>query len=266
MILSKSKQALADAIHASGKGWPGGANWAAQDGDGTGSIDFFIGDKPKLYKRDKFWRGEYEIGNRIHKCEKTIPNWHQTVLSRDEYFSAYPEKVEPVADTDGWIEWSGVAKSPVCKGVAVDVKMKNGTHHFGQLVDDECWGGHWGDASIIAYRLHKPVVDAEFFESVTRCIPDPDVPTTDQLLVAWKSAQSATREARTAFEAAEQAEREAEEAVKAALGKYGWGELVVNGGEIRYGCEGSGRGWTRDELVDAGWTDEQIDSAFTRLR
>lgn len=41
------------------------------------------------------------------------------------------------------------------KGTKVDVKMQNGTQHFGQLIDDEYWSDCWGYASIIAYRLHK---------------------------------------------------------------------------------------------------------------
>lgn len=173
------------------------------------------------------------------------PNWHQTVLSREEYFSAYPETVELVAKStavgddetnlavkeelealdgaespeqraklaekyapstdallsmwqsaqatarearaaleaaeqaereaeeavkaalgkygwgesvvgdDEWIEWGGVAKSPVEDGVAVDVKMKNGSEHYGQLISDECWSDKWGDASVVAYRISK---------------------------------------------------------------------------------------------------------------
>ena len=42
------------------------------------------------------------------------------------------------------------------KGTPVDVKMQNGTQHFGQLIDDECWSDCWDGASIIAYRLHRP--------------------------------------------------------------------------------------------------------------
>lgn len=177
MKLSKSKLALAKVINENG-GWMGVADCATQDKDEW--VCFYEG---KPTRRGESWR---DNGDCIYKygfdSGEKIKNWHQCVLSREEYYQAYPK-----AGADGWIEWSGVAKSPVSKGVAVDVKMKNGTQHFGQLIDDECWGDHWGDASIIAYRLHKqgakydtgdgeqnPVVKPEFCESVTRSIPEPD--------------------------------------------------------------------------------------------
>jgi hypothetical protein len=94
MTLSKSKQALADAIHASGKGWPDGADSAVQDKDMW--ICIYEG---KPTRHGEAWQDD---GNCIYKLgfahDKLLPNWHQTVLSRDEYFSAYPEKVEPVTD------------------------------------------------------------------------------------------------------------------------------------------------------------------------
>ena len=164
MKLSKSKLALAKVINENG-GWVDGANWSAQDKDGE---VFHFSSKPTRGKLRAVWDHRGCIGEGEFIAEK-IPNWHQIALSREEYYQAYPK-----ADADGWVEWNGVAKSPVGKGVAVDVKMKNGTQHFGQLIDDECWGDHWGDASIIAYRLHKPDVKPEFCESVMRSIPEPE--------------------------------------------------------------------------------------------
>lgn len=213
MKLSKSKLALAKVINENG-GWPSDdAKFAAQDKvDGESNdntISFYSGKvKPTRLANNSMWRcensGSHFIGyeKTIRRC-KLLANWHQTCLSREEYYHAYPK-----ADADGWIEWNGVAKSPVGKGVAVDVKMKNGTQHFGQLIDDECWGDHWGDASIISYRLHKVEVEPEFCESVMRSTPDPESkPTIEQLAHDYRNAKDyALRLQKDAGEAAVKAE------------------------------------------------------------
>lgn len=171
MKLSKSKLALAKVINENG-GWRDSSDWAAQDGDDL-RVSFYFGSKPTRETGCDYFShsktGKPAGREKMIRCTELLKNWHQTVLSREEYYQAYPK-----ADADEWIEWSGVAKSPVGKGVAVDVKMKDGTQHFGQLIDDECWGGYWGDASIIAYRLHKPEVKPDFCESVMRSIPEPE--------------------------------------------------------------------------------------------
>lgn len=171
MKLSKSKLALAKVINENG-GWVDGAKYSSQDKDGN-SVCFYSNSKPKKPLRGELkWRSPKGTGY-MSDCDinasSLIINWHQTILSREEYYQAYPK-----ADADGLVEWNGVAKSPVGEGVAVDVKMKNGTQHFGQLIDDECCGDHLGDASIIAYRPHKLGVRPEFCESVMRSIPEPE--------------------------------------------------------------------------------------------
>ena len=88
MKISNSKKQLAKIIHENG-GWREGAEFTAQDGDGTGSIDFFKS-KPRLYRGDIFWKGDYDCDDRIERTGVTIKNWHQTILSRDEYFHLYP--------------------------------------------------------------------------------------------------------------------------------------------------------------------------------
>ena len=180
MKLSKSKLAFAKVINGNG-GWPQDSEWAVQNGD-HGRISFSI-NKP-VRNDSKSWMAKGGFNFKIEVC-KPLKNWHQCVLNREEYYQAYPK-----ADVDGWIEWKGAAKSPVSKGVAVDVKMKNGTQHFGQLIDDECWGEHWGDASIIAYRPHKQDVKPEFCESVMRSIPDPEAkPTIEHLAKDYRNAK-----------------------------------------------------------------------------
>ena len=166
MKLSKSKLALAKVINGNG-GWPEWAEWSCQINWNDPKVVFSRKTK-KPYRRSGWggWAADSGILEGGFLTDKKINNWHQCLLSREEYYQAYPK-----AGADGWVEWNGVAKSPVGKGVAVDVKMKNGAQHFGQLIDDECWGDHWGDASIIAYRPHKQEVKPEFCESVMRSIP-----------------------------------------------------------------------------------------------
>lgn len=108
-MLTKSKQWLADAIHNSGKGWPDGAQWAVQGGE-TGNICFAKSEKPV---RDGSWWVAADCGfaNMPEvKGHKPQPNWHQTVLSRDEYFSVYPEVEKP---------------APVCESVERTIPMQS---------------------------------------------------------------------------------------------------------------------------------------------
>lgn len=162
MKLTKSKQLLADAIHASGKGWPDGANWDAQDKtDGKcqdKAIGFYSGtDKPVKPKMVPMWRcgtiNSVFMGYRHSiKHEYLSPNWHQCVLSREEYFSAYP--AEPLDDADGWIEWGGGA-CPVPESSRIDITMSNGKIHYDT---DTMWGWDAKELKITKYRLHKPEV------------------------------------------------------------------------------------------------------------
>ena len=131
MKISKSKRELARIISENG-GWREGAEFTAQDGDGTGSIDFFKS-KPRLYRGDIFWKGDYNCDNRIERTGVTIKNWHQTILSRAEYFHLYPAQ-----DADGWIEWNG-GECPVGEGDRIDVKFSDGDEFFDV---SSYWG--WG--------------------------------------------------------------------------------------------------------------------------
>jgi len=210
MKLTKSKQFLADAIHASGKGWPDGANWAAQDREHAGmrnNLCFYSsGERPgKPSKNSGFWRGN-GVGDKFIQLNKLLPNWHQTVLSREEYFSAYQAELasEPVADADGWIEWNG-GECPVEKGTLVDVKYANGLINFGvsamtnkldknhvQGTAVSFYASNWDErlpiSGIVAYRLHRQAVGAEPCESTARSIPEPATkPTIEQLAADYRN-------------------------------------------------------------------------------
>lgn len=191
MKLTKSKQALADAIHASGKGWPDGAKFSAQDGR-LKAICFYANRKPQRPKRGETeWRSPTGTGFMFGTsviAQLVIPNWHQTILSRDEYFSAYP--AEPVADADGWIEWGG-GECPVSCDDIVDVAFAystDGAKSISAVAKRLRWSKRGLGGDIIAYRLHNPEVKPEFCESVTRSIPEPSTkPTIEQLAADYRN-------------------------------------------------------------------------------
>ena len=163
MKLSKSKLALAKVINDNGV-WPQDSAWAVQNGD-HGRISFSV-NKPVRHD-SKSWMAKGGFNFKIEVCNP-LKNWHQNVLSREEYYQAYPK-----ADADGWIEWCGGIKSPVGDGVLVDVKLRSGRSYEAKLLYDASWSATWGDASIIAYRLHEQA-KPEFCESVMRSIPEPE--------------------------------------------------------------------------------------------
>lgn len=86
--LKPAKQALADAVHQNG-GWPKECHWMFAASNGFGSA-FCWTNKPK--RSGWNWLG----GGKFTPCCEigaSIPNWHQCILSRDEYLTAYPEQV-----------------------------------------------------------------------------------------------------------------------------------------------------------------------------
>lgn len=180
MKLSKSKLALAKVINENG-GWHSSDVWFFSTQSGDGVLRFWVS-KPKALNGRVCT--EWSGGCRINfALSRVIKNWHQTILSREEYYQAYPK-----ADADGWVEWKGGMKSPVESGVPVDVKTKDGYVHYDQLLGDACWRDNWGDANIISYRLHKPEVKQEFCESVMRSIPEQEAkPTIEQLTLDYRN-------------------------------------------------------------------------------
>ena len=208
MKLGKSKLALAKVINENG-GWPERALWAVQDN----CIAFFLGGKPEYKSGDRCWYSNSIDGACVGTitCDEKVTNWHQTILSREEYYQAYPK-----ADADGWIEWEG-GERPVSSVVRVDTKHRCGRIDTNRRADSAWWhhAGVVGD--IVAYRLHKPEVKPEFCESVIRSIPDPESkPTIEQLAHDYRNkidyANSKRQEADEAKAAADAALSELERA------------------------------------------------------
>ena len=194
MKLSKSKLALAKVINENG-GWPSDeANFAAQDKiDGESddnTISFYSGKvKPTRLANNSMWRCE-NSGSHFMGYEKTISgceliaNWHQTCLSREEYYHAHPN-----ADADGWIEWGG-GERPVSSVVMVDTKHRCGRIDTNRRAGSAWWHHSGSAGDIVSYRLHKPEVKPEFCESVIRSIPDPESkPTIEQLAQDYRNAK-----------------------------------------------------------------------------
>ena len=172
MKLSKSKLALAKVINENG-GWVDGAQWAAQDKRGATyklKIWFYSGnEKHYTAKGCTTWQTDYKIHNtNAIQHDKLLPNWHQTILSREEYYQVYPKD-----DADGWIEWKG-GDNPLNDDSCVDLKFSSGNQKCSLLAGAFRWRHSDCLPNIIAYRLHKPDVKPEFSESVTRSIPEPD--------------------------------------------------------------------------------------------
>lgn len=91
MKISKSKQELARIISENG-GWRDGCEFSVQNGD-HGRISF--SENKPVRQGAKSWMAGGGFQFKIEVC-KPMPNWHQTILSRAEYFHLYP-----APDADG---------------------------------------------------------------------------------------------------------------------------------------------------------------------
>ena len=93
MKISNSKKQLAKIISENG-GWFSGAAWAVQNGD-HGRISFST-NKPVRHDATS-WAARGGFQFKIEGC-KPLKNWHQTILSRDEYLHLYPAPVKVVVE------------------------------------------------------------------------------------------------------------------------------------------------------------------------
>ena len=166
MKLGKSKLALAKVINENG-GWPERALWAVQDN----CIAFFLGGKPEYKSGDRCWYSNSIDGACVGTitCDEKVTNWHQTILSREEYYNAYPK-----TDADGWIAWNGLNIAPVKIRADVDIKFRDGDVATVSNPAYMRWSHSESPSDIIAYRPHKQDVKPEFCESVTHGIPEPE--------------------------------------------------------------------------------------------
>ena len=236
MKLSKSKLALAKVINENG-GWVDDANFSSQDYDGW---VYHFRTKPTIDSGSEVWNHRGCIGKGHFKVGK-INNWHQTCLSREEYYQVYPELTKqdaiglyeainlidggdnPNVDADGWIEWSG-GECPAGEDELVDYKLLGGSVVTnGWFAGGLQWPHEFSTANIIAYRLHKPDVNPEFCESVMRSITEPEAkPTIEQL----------AQDYRNKLDFANRKQNEADES--RAVADAALGELELAGKEIGF--------------------------------
>lgn len=256
MKISNSKKELARIISENG-GWRDEAKWSVQHK--TDGRVVFTKSKYKPEFNDGCWDGfgTFYGGFVTHKA---LPNWHQCILSSEEYFHLYP-----APDAGGWIEWKG-GECPVERGTLVDVKFEDDMVMFGAPVgitggeferhlidwsDDICDG-----TRIIAYRLHKPeqegtteklspeavsaAKDALMSESIEEIVRKPTI---EQLAADYRNRKDyADRKQREADSAKSDAEAKLDELVAAgkAIG------LVVSVDDVE------------PELVITDWRDLQV--------
>ena len=145
MKISNSKKQLAKIIHENG-GWRDGVEFSVSTCDG---VVIGSGGKPR-YTTKYGWvanGGFYE--DRI-KLRSYLKNWHQTIVSRDEYFH-----LSPAPDADGWIEWNG-GECPVDGNEIIDIRYPESREEFGAKAKFRRWNHARNKGDIIAYRLHKP--------------------------------------------------------------------------------------------------------------
>jgi hypothetical protein len=186
MKISNSKKQLAKIISENG-GWRDGAKFAAQDQNAA--VTFFV-DTP--WRCGTTWEAsEFEAVDGFGVTAKALTNWHQTLLSRDEYFHLYP-----APDADGWIEWAG-GECPVAYGALVVVRTRDGSlwqSGTPWTAGEFGWGHDCDDSDIIAYRLHKPEQSlSELCDNVTEENKHEPVwtnpPTIEQLAADYRNAK-----------------------------------------------------------------------------
>lgn len=146
--LKPAKQALADAIHQNG-GWLIAGDYNLVTSNHRGVVKFFH-EKPR---RD----GVNWVGGSCSLAwvdlHQQLQNWHQCILSRDEYFTAYPEKVmfkvEMKSESEVTInasDWHKNGEMPPV-GEVVEVYLDDGR---------ECWH----KAYVVGYSFPKGSVIA----------------------------------------------------------------------------------------------------------
>ena len=247
--ISKSKRQLAQLLIEAGvTQFPEGANWAAQDSD----RDYysrricFYSVKPTIKKGCSRWLTAVHNVSACVTPATLIPNWHQTVLSRDEFDQIVAETaVHGEPDSDGWIKWEG-GDSPVGDDVTVDVKTRDG-----EIESDKACYWNWShekvscisERQIIAYRLHnaeqsEAPTDGELPKQRAKLTgvvkvdvtiapePTPDwtttaAPTLDQLLRDWRNVDDYAQRKQTEADEAAAMRDERWQAVQARAGEMG---------------------------------------------
>lgn len=116
MKINNSKKQLAKIIN-DNVGWRDGYDFAAQDGDDY-TVWFYDG-RP-VPGSGRWWKAYGRAHRGIEGVGK-LPNWHQTILSRDEYFNLYPAPVKVVVENKTTCHLT-VADKPTIEQLAADYR------------------------------------------------------------------------------------------------------------------------------------------------
>ena len=245
MKLSKSKLALAKVINENG-GWvDDSANWAVQPKHENGDV-WFSTSQSKPYSPSGelgfTFKGQGCWLRVVARFDKVLQNWHQCVLSREEYYHAYPK-----ADADGWIEHDGKHEPAVAtSGLTLWCRWSDGLEqsHEANMVD---WIDD-SDVRIIAYRLHKPEIATSAREP--KPVPVPEAkPTIEQL----------AQDYRNKLDFANSKQKEADEAKAAADAALG---ELERAGEALGLLIGIAKSDQEPELVITDWRDLQVNDVI----
>ena len=117
MKISNSKKQLAKIIHENG-GWRDGAKFAAQGGN-HGHVGFA---SVAPVRNGKVWDMTRGFAGKF-LADEILPNWHQTLLSRDEYFHLYPAPVKVVVENKTTCNLT-VADKPTIEQLAADYRNR----------------------------------------------------------------------------------------------------------------------------------------------
>ena len=154
MKISKSKKELARIISENG-GWREGAEFAWFQGKlkGRPCREVWFGEEgsePEYVPASGSFHSYWSMVVDKFPAAK-FDNWHQTILSREEYFHLYP-----APDADGWIEYNGEG-SPYSDEVVVEAKWSDGDFTCSDNFGPGCaWIVNDGEPNITHHRLHKP--------------------------------------------------------------------------------------------------------------
>ena len=233
MKISNSKKQLAKIIHENG-GWRDGAGFEAQGGN-HGHVGF---SSVAPVRNGKVWDMTRGFAGKF-LADEILPNWHQTVLSRDEYFHLYPAP----DDDDGWIAFNGCNK-PDFGDLVVEVMLRDGevSGDGPQEVDYWDWSIYGSPGDIISYRRHKPEIAPAAQEPKLVPVPD-DKPTIEQLAAGYRNAK----------DYAERKQQEADAAKADAKAKLA--ELVATGKALGLALSVAE---PEPELVITDWRDLQV--------
>lgn len=115
MKISNSKKQLAKIIHENG-GWRDGAKFAAQGGN-HGHVGFA---SVAPVRNGKVWDMTRGFAGKF-LADEILPNWHQTIISREEYFHLYPAPVKVVAENKTTCHLT-VTDKPTLEHLAADYR------------------------------------------------------------------------------------------------------------------------------------------------